>query len=438
MLTELIIRSAIKAAPLKANPVTKKGTTELSDGGERGSGRLTLIIRVRAEAITAEWYAVWHRNSRRSKSKIGSYPTMTLAAARLKFREDFMPHIATGGTPVGPRARQAQKGVTVRELFESYIADLKRRDAASWRDNERILLGADGKSGAAKAIGYHAQAGMVKPADIIPHLAAIFERGSPASAQRTRLAISAAFSFAIRSANSYKTSGNPDWGITTNPVLAIPADREATTPGQRYLRPAEFREFWRWLEQRDHISATAPALRVLMACGQRVNEILPVSTATYDRAEQIIDWSKTKNGKQHAMPVPRQAADIFRGLHPSPAGYYFPSPQKVGEHLGTAAAWAQVETYIRETGADTFTPRDLRRTFKTLTGAAGLSKDIRDRLQNHADKDVSSKHYDRYEYMAEKRAAMLVWSDYLDRILAGALDNEVTRLREPAPAVMGL
>ena len=54
-----------------------------------------------------------------------------------------------------------------------------------------------------------------------------------------------------------------------------------------------------------------------------------------------------------------------------------------------------VRLYIRETGAKLFTARDLRRTWKTLAGAAGISKETRDRLQSHALSDVSSKHYDR-------------------------------------------
>jgi integrase len=77
-----------------------------------------------------------------------------------------------------------------------------------------------------------------------------------------------------------------------------------------------------------------------------------------------------------------------------------------------------------------FTPRDLRRTWKTLAGAAGLSKEIRDRMQNHARSDVSSRHYDRYSYLAEKRAAMKTWEAYLDRILSGQLDNPVARIDE--------
>ena len=50
------------------------------------------------------------------------------------------------------------------------------------------------------------------------------------------------------------------------------------------------------------------------------------------------------------------------------------------------------------------TNRDLRRTWKTLAGKAGVPKEIRDRLQNHILQDVSSKSYDRW----------FLWSEWQD------------------------
>jgi hypothetical protein len=66
----------------------------------------------------------------------------------------------------------------------------------------------------------------------------------------------------------------------------------------------------------------------------------------------------------------------------------------------------------------TVTNRDLRRTWKTLAGKAGVPKEIRDRIQNHAFQDVSSKSYDRWSYMPEKRAGMEKWNAYVGRLLA--------------------
>src|SRR5262245_10643224 len=64
------------------------------------------------------------------------------------------------------------------------------------------------------------------------------------------------------------------------------------------------------------------------------------------------------------------------------------------------------------------TNRDLRRTWKTLAGQAGVPKEIRDRIQNHALQDVSSKSYDRWNYMPEKRAGMAKWDEFVRALLS--------------------
>ena len=56
-----------------------------------------------------------------------------------------------------------------------------------------------------------------------------------------------------------------------------------------------------------------------------------------------------------------------------------------------------------------FTTRDLRRTFKTLGGKLGLSKEVRDRVQSHKTQDASSKNYDRFDYADQKRLALEAW-----------------------------
>ncbi len=47
-----------------------------------------------------------------------------------------------------------------------------------------------------------------------------------------------------------------------------------------------------------------------------------------------------------------------------------------------------------------------------------MPKEIRDRIQNHAFQDVSSKSYDRWSYMPEKRTGMEKWNAFLERLLA--------------------
>jgi hypothetical protein len=47
-----------------------------------------------------------------------------------------------------------------------------------------------------------------------------------------------------------------------------------------------------------------------------------------------------------------------------------------------------------------------------------VAKEIRDRIQNHALHDVSSKSYDRWSYMPEKRIGMAKWDTFVRALLA--------------------
>lgn len=54
---------------------------------------------------------------------------------------------------------------------------------------------------------------------------------------------------------------------------------------------------------------------------------------------------------------------------------------------------------------------------EALAGKAGVPKEIRDRIQNHALQDVSSKSYDRWTYLPEKRAGMAQWNTFVTSLL---------------------
>jgi integrase len=155
-----------------------------------------------------------------------------------------------------------------------------------------------------------------------------------------------------------------------------------------------------------------------MLTGQRVEEIARLHIDQWDAAERIVDWSKTKNGKPHAVPVPSLAAELINSIKPNQHGWFFPSamdPTRPVSH-GTLYSfmWRQ-----RDRGViPVVTNRDLRRTWKTLAGKAGVPKEIRDRIQNHALQDVSSKSYDRWTYMPEKRAGMAKWDEFVRALLA--------------------
>jgi len=89
-LTDATIRQAIKRVELD-------GTQEsLVDGEGRGTGRLVLVLKPMPTRVTADWMAQQWRDGKRSKKKLGSYPSVSLAQAREVFKRDYASVIQKG------------------------------------------------------------------------------------------------------------------------------------------------------------------------------------------------------------------------------------------------------------------------------------------------------------------------------------------------------
>src|SRR5712671_6619166 len=118
-----------------------------------------------------------------------------------------------------------------------------------------------------------------------------------------------------------------------------------------------------------------------MLTGQRVEEIARLHIDQWDAKERIIDWSTTKNGKPHAIPVPEVAAELIESIKPNAHGWFFPSatdPTKPVSH-GTLYSfmWRQREREV----IPVVTNRDLRRTWKTLAGKACACRNSNSHVQ---------------------------------------------------------
>jgi integrase len=237
-------------------------------------------------------------------------------------------------------------------------------------------------------------------------------------ADHVRSYIRAAFSWALKSEHDYRSSSPRRFNLVSNPAVAIPTERKVA--GTRWLDEDEFVRLYRWLECPDapvHPPYTR-AVRVIMLTGQRVEEIARLHVDQWDARERIIDWSKTKNGKAHAIPVPTLAAELIESIRPNKHGWFFPSAMDPANPVSAGTLYSFMSRQRERQVIPVVTNRDLRRTWKTLAGKAGVPKEIRDRIQNHALQDVSSRSYDRWNYMREKRAGMIKWDHFIRSMLA--------------------
>nr|WP_298331915.1 tyrosine-type recombinase/integrase [Asticcacaulis sp.] len=373
-----------------------------------------LILKPMPKRVTCDWMAQQFRDGKRTRKKIGSYPSMSLSEARAIFNRDFANVIQkrrsikiAGDTRIG----------SVGDLFEGYVQSLKEAGKPSWKETEK------GLNKVAGILGRERPARNIEPDEITAVIRPIYERGARSMADHVRTYIRAAFSWGLKSEHDYRTSSPRRFRLVYNPAAGIPT--EPKTVGTRWLDESEFVRLYRWLECPDvPIHPPYPrAIRLIMLTGQRVDEIAQLHVSQWNAAERIIDWSKTKNNMPHAIPVPDVAAELIESITPNEYGWFFPSHKDPKRPVRATTLYSFVWRQRERGVIPHATNRDLRRTWKTLAGKAGLSKEIRDRLQNHALQDVSSKNYDRWNYMPEKRAGMKKWNAFVVRMLAKKRDR---------------
>lgn len=394
MLTDAAIQRALRTGM----------TTQMSDGSGRGKGRLIILIR----SGRGEWYAQqWIAGKKRLK-KIGAYPTMSLAEARRRYQSDYADVIEQ---KQDIRISVSPTSGTLADLLSGYVDWLKEAEKRSAHETEYNM----------KCVLEHLDGRMlardVKTDHLNSVLRPIYARGSAGRADHLRSHIKSAFAWGIRADNDYRTDKPKRFMIDINPADAIPP--EPKKAGSRYLSVDELRVFWKWLHDttpynpkagHGMVESNLMCLRVLVLTGQRVEMISQLKHSQFDG--EMLHWETTKTNVPHILPLPSQAIGIIEKRMEIGSKWMFPQTFNHEKHIGLELLQAITGRFCSRMGVYRFTPRDLRRTWKTLGGFAGLTKTERDLIQCHRPNDVSSRHYDRYEYLNEKRQAMTKWENW--------------------------
>lgn len=374
---------------------------------------------VRCTPAGRKTYVARWRNAdgKQRKMALARCCDMPVDKARDLARKTFS-QVAEGADPMEQRrptpAPSAAPATTVEAMFQAFADSRKAKGRASADEVERALLKAE--NNAADALGRTKAASAVTPADITAYVAGIFKAGHRGAADKHRSYIHSAYEWAIKSTNDYTDDHRRDWGITTNPAAAVPRDAGAVGTRDRNLDAAELKALWGAMRPGNNRFApeTAACVRVLVACGQRVQETLRLEAHEIDLQERLwrMPAHKTKLGKYpHDIPLPEAIIPdlkLMLALHPQ--GYVFAGRdgglmphQSIGQAL---ARWNDSEIAH-------FTPRDLRRTWKSRAHDAGIDRFTRDLIQQHAKSDTGSKNYDRAVYLPQMREAMKKWGAWI-------------------------
>jgi hypothetical protein len=271
-------------------------------------------------------------------------------------------------------------------------------------------------------------AALIGPGEIRDILAKMINAGVTTYCNRVRSQLHAAFQVGLEqefNPRRYQKKALK-FGLTSNPVASVPVQADWERPGDRALSSDELAKLWQMLPE--HLTlVTSELLKFLIASGgQRPEQLLASERRHYFKDHLVIRNKKGREGERslHAVPYNTLMRRSLKLMDEICETSIYPFEGKVeGKALHTQSlSRAVTKLYGRHTDKfnGPFTLRDIRRTCKTLMGVAGLSKEVRDRIQGHAFSDVSSKHYDRHDYFKEKQEGLLRWSVWLHRHVVNA------------------
>jgi integrase len=272
----------------------------------------------------------------------------------------------------------------------------------------------------------------IQPTDVIPILSNMIQRGAIVQSNRVRSYIVAAFNFGLKhDLNPAQVHTGVKFGLTTNPAQVIAKQSNAEKVGENWLTIEEVKTVLNTYKDTNRVGPLVSDLMSLCfyTGGQRPYELVASrwSSINWEEATLLVTSEVSKNKRPHLIPLTEKAITILSELHVNSkdSEFIFPRRNDTNQHLRTDS-FSKAIARFREDNPKfkPFVARDIRRTCKTLMGELGISKEIRDRLQNHALNDVSSKHYDRYSYLPEKREALRKWEVRLTGFKATIIEGQ--------------
>jgi len=440
-----------------AEPLTDRTVKGLKATGKNYRKRdghtpgLAVAVTARGSKSWEYWYASPESGKRRPVV-LGRYPDLSLASAR----EAVPPirlQVKQGIDPIEEEKRQrARKALEDAGTFGALLAVYRKKLVDEGSEAYAKKVGED----ITRNIPIEVQAkpaSALTSATLVDLMQCITARAQTRGYKGHRCAdylrtyVNAAYEFAITAQHSkWKNDVAPFAHLQHNPAQRIKKFQDEPSVSDRNLSSDEVKRLWHSVGVEAMSLDLAYYIKLSLALGgQRVEELLHAKWSEFDEAERT--WSipierrkirkKARHREPHLVYLTDLTLNLLQGLRALTGETPYLFPNYTGQKPRTVWAIDKAITRYCTPGPNSmrkafvhFTPKDLRRTVKTLMGQATLSKEIRDRVQGHAFRDIASVHYDRYQYWAEKQAAMEHWCQWLETLLLDVpYDSNVVQLR---------
>lgn len=428
----------IKAAISKAQKTSKD--LWLSDSTGQ---RVGWVLQLRALSNgNARWYFRYNDVSgKRRNHPIGTYPDLGLADARIEsaklaviYKDDRNLKAVLYEQVQAKEDRRLQQQVA-KEAIERQKQEASKFTVGALMDlyvQDLISRGKKSAAGDAKSVfKVHASALRSLPAHSVTRqhvtdcLRKLVESDKGRSAAVLRSYLAAAFKRALDAEDD--ASIHSDFlvfrraGLERNPAIETKALTKYNKPRDRHLNETEFRFFWRRLGE-----AGIPGMflqTTIALGGQRIAQLLRAEIK--DIGEDDILTLKDAKGRRiearlHHLPLVGLAKNFVevaktRSTHLN-TDWLFSLDGKKAVHPDTLSHLVTEisQEMLKQGESDSlFQMRDIRRTIETTLSKMGVSESHRAQIQSHGLSGVQARHYDKHNYLEEKKRALIMLSEWI-------------------------
>ncbi len=375
---------------------------------------------------------------RRRKVGLGSYPTISLAAARERARE-ALDKIAEGVDPVEERkaAQAALRAAQARSLtFAEAMEKFAPKKLAEFKsEKQRRLWRSSLEIHAIPVLG-KIPVDQITRADVLRVLEPIWTEKTE-TATKLRGRIEGTLTWA--EVAGHCDGPNPArWQANLDQFLPKPSKvrTEAHYPA---LALADVPRWWADLNGRDGMATAALQFVALTAC--RSGEARGATWGEIDLGAGLwtIPGDRMKMGKAHRVPLSAEAVALLRDL-PRMQGSEHLFPAARGGELSDMALSATMRRmqaaeekagrsgYLDAVSGRPATVHGLRSTFRQWTAETGHDRDMAEMQLAHAVGSDVERAYQRSDMLERRRAMMADWAGFL----AGKESGDVIPLRGAA------
>lgn len=343
------------------------------------------------------------RSTRRlNKVTLGTPAKLSLDLARNEARR-LAGQVALGGDPA--QERKVAPTNTIAETFALYQKTELAKTSPKWQRQiqrifERHILPKLGDRPVKD----------LKRADIRTITDAI-AKVSPSSANNLHRGVSAYLTFCL------------DRDFIEHHVLRGSRLPGPVKHGNRILDDREIAQVWQAIDTLP--THWKPYFRLLLLTGQRKSEMTGMTTRELDLPRQTwtIAATRTKNRIEQIVPLVPLAMTIIEGIKVPRSGLVFASPldasRTITSHDGAIRKLRAAVPAIPYWGI-----HDLRRTVASGLARLGQPAEVIERVLNHSSGVSSQIHlvYNRHKYEAEKRVALNLWADHIQKLVANSMN----------------